>query len=80
MANWQAFGLEKFEGIGGKEVITRNTAGVNNPNAKLTEEQVREIRRLFKEGKTSKELGKQFGISTSAAFMVAKRQRYASIQ
>lgn len=61
-------------------MVVRNTAGTNNPNAKLTEDQVREIRRLFKQGKTAKELGQLFGISTSAAFMVAKRQRYGSVK
>jgi hypothetical protein len=41
----------------------RSTRGVKNPMAKLTEEQVKEIKQGFAEGKTDMELAKQFNMS-----------------
>ena len=40
--------------------------GTAHPSSKLTEDQVREIRRLLKAGKSLGELAKRFGVSRTA--------------
>jgi len=53
------------------ESITRLSRGVNNPKAKMTEEKVREIRRMRKVGASLKELSEAFDISTAQASAIA---------
>lgn len=45
-------------------------AGTLNPNAKLTEEKVRDIRRLRGEGKLQREIAEEVGVSRSSASKV----------
>ena len=40
--------------------------GTTHPSSKLTEDQVREIRRLLKAGQSLGELAKRFGVSRTA--------------
>jgi hypothetical protein len=53
--------------------------GSANHNAKLTDEQVRELRRLYGTGIGSTTLGIRFGISQRVAYDVAKRLRYVNV-
>jgi len=48
--------------------------GGNHPNAKLTEEKVLEIRRLYQESNvTQKELGEKFGVANSTIWRIINR-------
>lgn len=61
-------------------VVFKNTTGPNNPNSKLTREQVLEVRRLYAEGMETKDIAKIYGITRASAYQVATRRRYASIK
>ena len=50
--------------------------GIKNPAAKLTEEQVHEIRRLYSEHVPAKELAERFGMSHAAVWAVATRRSW----
>lgn len=50
-----------------------------NHTAKLTDDQVREIRRKYREGKTRKELAKEYGIAPSTAANVALEIKYKNV-
>lgn len=51
--------------------------GIKSPNAKLTTEQVRQLRDEYKQGKTQMELSKEFGIGQSTVSRIIKGQAYA---
>lgn len=52
-------------------------SGEDNPNARLTMEDAREIRRLYRRGGvTQAEIGKQFGVSQSTIGRVVSGKRY----
>jgi transcriptional regulator with XRE-family HTH domain len=62
--------------------------GVNNPLAKLTEEQVREIRKRLKQGERKKrnrkgftnvEIAKEFNVSDFTVSMIRNGNRYATV-
>jgi hypothetical protein len=54
--------------------------GENNPRAKLTEAQVREIRRSYAAGEaTRQELGHRYGIHRMTVGQIIRRERWASI-
>lgn len=58
------------------------TVGVNNTNAKLTEDQVREIRARYGKqvkGSGSTTLAKDYGVSYRTILMIANGQRYANV-
>jgi hypothetical protein len=58
----------------------RIRVGTEHGSAKLTEGQVREIRRLWAEGSVSKaELGRRFGVSGCTAGMIVNRQVWRHI-
>jgi hypothetical protein len=57
----------------------RSTRGVKNPMAKLTEEQVKEIKQGFAEGKTDVELSMQFNISRSTIYGIRNRRLWSYI-
>jgi hypothetical protein len=57
----------------------RSTRGVKNPMAKLTEEQVKEIKRGFAVGKTDVELSVQFNISRSTIYGIRNRRLWSYI-
>ena len=50
--------------LGGDEMS--GLRGTAHPSSKLTEDQVREIRRLLKAGQSLAELAKRFGVSRTA--------------
>lgn len=52
----------------------RSTKGERNPAAKLTEEQVREIRKLKSFGVQYKEISAKYGISIKSAVNIVKRR------
>lgn len=54
---------KKKIGAGGRGKGGRNTTGEKHPQSKLTDEYVRQIRRLSGEGLTYKELGNKFGVN-----------------
>ena len=57
----------------------RSTRGVKNPMAKLTEEQVKEIKQGFAVGKTDVELSMQFNISRSTIYGIRNRRLWSYI-
>ena len=57
----------------------RSTRGVKNPMAKLTEEQVKEIKQKFAVGKTDVELSMQFNISRSTIYGIRNRRLWSYI-
>jgi hypothetical protein len=54
--------------------------GVTHGRAKLTEDNVREIRRLFAGGKARKELAAQFGVSTTNITFIVTRKLWPHIE
>jgi hypothetical protein len=68
-----------------RDMIERDRAcwyvGEENPHAKLTEDQVREIRRLYAEGGWSyRRLAPMFGVNWSAIRQVVKRHTWKHIR
>jgi len=57
----------------------RSTWGEKNPMAKLTEEQVKEIKHGFATGKTDTELSKQFNISRSTIYGIRNSRLWSYI-
>jgi hypothetical protein len=57
----------------------RSTRGVKNPMAKLTEEQVKEIKQGFAEGKTDMELAKQFNMSRQGINGIRKEKLWSYV-
>lgn len=55
--------------------------GEANHQTKLTEEQVKEMRRIYESGKTSYlKLGKMFGVRHSTAFNIVKRNTWFHVE
>lgn len=50
--------------------------GENNPNASLTEQDVRFIMRSFTEGATNKELAKMFNVDSTAVSKIRQLKRW----
>ena len=50
--------------------------GTAHPSSKLTEDQVREIRRLLKAGQSLAELAKRFGVSRTAIRNIGNGRRW----
>lgn len=55
------------------------TQGIRNSGAKLTEDAVLELRRLFALGVKTKELGKIFGIHQGTAYCIAYRKLWKHV-
>lgn len=63
------------------EVLGHSRTGSDGPGAKLTEDDVREIRRLYKTGKWNQyELANIFGVSQPAVSNIVRRTAWASVQ
>jgi DNA invertase Pin-like site-specific DNA recombinase len=58
----------------------RSTRGGRNPMAKLTEDDVREIRRLRHSGMMLHEIGTQFGIADSTVCRIAKGVEWGHVR
>jgi hypothetical protein len=54
--------------------------GEKNPRAKLTEENVREIRRLHILGESGASLGRKFGVVKEEIYDIVKRKRWSCVQ
>ena len=54
-------------------------AGVKNANAKMTEDGVREIRRMAAAGKTHKEIAARYGTSRENVGIIVRRQRWSHV-
>ena len=57
----------------------RHPQGERCGSSKLTEDQVREIRRLAAEGRSKASLGRQFGVTDAAIFKIVKRECWRSV-
>lgn len=53
--------------------------GTNNPNAKLTEQQVNEIREYYKSGISQEEIANAFSVSQVTISRVVRGERYSSV-
>lgn len=71
----------KLDNARDREAKGRNRPpkGESNPNAKLTECQVREIRRLREAGRTLKSLAAQFGVTFCVIHVIVKRRGWAHV-
>jgi HNH endonuclease len=57
----------------------RHVRGMTAPRAKLTDDQVREIRRLSAAGRSRASLGREYGIGNASVSKIVLRQRWAHI-
>lgn len=57
----------------------RNRQGSYNPGAILTDTNVRELRRLYREGKTQKELSIKYGMSRTQIYRIIHRLSWKNI-
>lgn len=55
----------------------RYPCGQDNPVSKLTDDQVREMRRRLADGETSVTLAKEFGVSQNLVSLIRRRKRWA---
>lgn len=69
--------VAKGRGRGNRSVHLRGEA---NPLAKMTEDGVRELRRLWKAGMGSPELSRRFGINARNAWLIATRRSWRHVQ
>lgn len=54
--------------------------GSGNPSAKLTDKNVRDIRRMLSEGKTQTSIAKMFGMSQSTISLIALGKHWSSVK
>jgi len=54
----------------------RSTRGVKNPMAKLSEEDVKDIKYLINTGLSSKDLGVEYGVSSAAINLIKQGKRW----
>lgn len=54
--------------------------GVRNRRAKLTDDQVRQIRKLRSEGVTLSKLGKGFGVSEQCIYFILSGKTYKNVE
>jgi hypothetical protein len=54
-------------------------AGAKNPNAKLSDEQVIEMRRLSREGRSYSALGTRYGVTPATAFRAVVAQTWRHV-
>lgn len=65
---------------GTSNLVGEHFKGINHPSNKLTEEQVKEIRRLYAEGgHTHRSLGRLFGIAHSGIGFIVRRKLWKNI-
>ena len=57
-----------------------NTQGERNPQAKLTAEQVREIRRRDASGEDRREMAKEFGINERYLYCIVTRRAWRHVR
>jgi len=60
-----AFSANVRAGIGRARIAGRlpDKNGIKNPNVKLTDEEVADVRRLYSEGRSQSSIGKQYGVA-----------------
>ena len=58
----------------------RHTWGERNPQAKITEEIVRQIRRLAADGELQKVIAARFGLTRTAVTLIVGRKRWAHVE
>lgn len=59
--------------------LSKASIGSNNPNSKLDEDKVREIKLMLKEGFTQQKIADKFGISRSLVGLIKNEERWAHI-
>ena len=62
-----------------KELHGRASKGENNPEAVLTNEEVRNIRDLYKTGMFQYQIGKLFGVSQRTVSVICRRESWAHV-
>lgn len=68
-----------FQNMRDKVERGRNPTGLNNPNGKLSDEQVSEIRTMYGTGNyTQKELGEMFNVGQTTVSEITTRRRRTS--
>lgn len=59
---------------------SRVSKGERNPQAKLTENEVRDIRKLYEDGLTQAELTRRFGMSQTAIYAIVHRVNWKHLE
>ena len=62
-----------------RQGATLNNVGVNNPAAKLTEDAIREIRRLYADGTQIIQLARRYGVSTPVIHSILKGKTWVHV-
>lgn len=62
------------------DIQLANTRGTNNPNAKLTDDKVREIRRRVAAGETRQQVAESVGISYSVVREILQGKRWRHVE
>ena len=70
--------VHKFWVLGAKTNF-KPQIGEKNKSAKLTEDQVREIRRLYTTGLFQYEIGKMFGVSQRTVCLITRREKWTHV-
>jgi DNA invertase Pin-like site-specific DNA recombinase len=70
---------ENTKMAGERGQLTRLTKGERNGQAKLTEAQVREIRRLYESGRTTKEIAGMYDITFTNVSMITTRATWKHV-
>lgn len=65
---------------GARKYPERLQRGEDRPASKLTEDDVREIRKLYELGNTQKELAKQFKVSTKNIYLIINRRAWCHVK
>ena len=61
------------------DIVTGPVHGEAHPNAKMTEEGVRSMRKLHASGVGYDRLSKQFGVSKISVYKIVKRKAWAHV-
>ncbi len=79
---WHIVGGRSWKHLGGAIPIVRGrgTTGSRNANARLTEDDVREIRRLHRSGIRNRELAAQFGVGKNNISMIITGATWKHVQ
>ena len=65
----------------GRGNVLLHPVGIHHPNSKLSEDDVREIRRLYATGKfLQKQLGKRFGVARTQIGNIVRRECWAHLK
>jgi len=69
----------RVDNMADKERDGTNLRGSKHPNSKLTEDEVRAMRRLASEGSSQRELGDRYGVTHAYVGRIIRREAWAHV-